>query len=93
MVVGHSQYLTFRCVEIYVIFQAPCIEVGQGFLQALTVRRGAAEESDIAEEPSDMASGGSLMKTTNRNGPKRLPCGTLETTGDQLDGTPSTTTL
>ena len=38
---GHIQYLTFRFVELDVIFQAPCIEVGQVFLQALTVRRGA----------------------------------------------------
>ena len=97
---GHTQYLTFRCIELNVIFQASCIEVGQGFLQALTVRRGAdssiynlVSSAYIAEEPSDMASRRSLIKTTNSNGPKRLLCGTPEITGEQLDGTPSITTL
>ncbi len=33
------------------------------------------------------------MNSTNSEGPRMLPCGTPEVTGDQLDVTPSTTTL
>ena len=43
---GHTQYLTF--LELDVIFQAPCIEVGQVFLQALTVRRGAVSSIQLS---------------------------------------------
>ena len=59
----------------------------------LTVQYSLVSSAYIADEPSDTASGRSLMKTTNNNGPKRLPCGTPETTGDELYGTPSRTTL
>ena len=38
---GHTQDLTFRCVELDIIFMGPCVEVGQGFLQALAVSREA----------------------------------------------------
>ena len=67
----HTQYLTFRCVELDVIFQAPCIEVRQRFLQALTVRRGSDSSIQLissgymAEEPSDMASAGKIADESN----------------------------
>ena len=32
-----AQNLTFRCIELDVVIVAPCVEVGQGFLQTITV--------------------------------------------------------
>jgi hypothetical protein len=46
-----------------------------------------------SEEPLDITSGRSFMKTAKSIGPRILPCGTPEITGTQLDGTPSTTLL
>ena len=38
---GNTQDLAFRRFELDIIFMSPCVEVGQGFLQALAVSRGA----------------------------------------------------
>ena len=64
---AHTQYLTFRCVEhVLRLDKDSCWQI---------VLYNLVSSAYIAEEPSDMTYGRSLMKTTNSNGPKRLPCG------------------
>ena len=96
---SHAQNFAYL-VKLDVIIVALRVEVGQGFLQTITMCRtvifvyNLVSSAYIAsEEPPDIASERSFMKIAKSIGPKILPCGTPEITRAQPDGTPSTTTL
>ena len=58
----------------------------------MSLYRAQSSAKSRTAEPSDTASGRSLMKSRNRNGPRTLPWGTPDWTGAVLEVTPSSNT-